>query len=78
LLIIILLCANFNTYLPFGDEIMTEKTIVDLMTILLAKKDHGNVNTNLKIVIDGAKIGAISINEEIEHVPSETERKTAK
>jgi len=39
--IIILLCANFNAYLPFGDEIMTEKTLVDLMTILLAKKDHG-------------------------------------
>lgn len=41
LLIIILLCANFNTYLPFGDEIMTEKTFVDFMEILLAKKDHG-------------------------------------
>jgi len=41
LLIIILLCANFNAYLPFGDEIMTERTIVDFMEILFAKKDHG-------------------------------------
>ena len=57
---------------------MAQKTIVDLVEILLAKKRTWNVDTNLKIVIGGTEIGAIAVTGKIEYVPSETERKTAK
>jgi hypothetical protein len=56
---------------------MTQKTLVDLVEIMLAKKMAWNVDTNLKIVIGGTEIGAVAVTGKIEYVPSETERKTA-
>jgi len=56
---------------------MTQKTLADLVEILMAKKRTWNVDTNLKIVISGTEIGAIAVTGKIEYVPSETERKTA-
>lgn len=55
---------------------MTQKTLADLVEILLAKKRTWNVDTNLKIVIGGTEIGAIAVTGKIEYVPQETERKT--
>ena len=57
---------------------MTQKTLADLVEILLAKKRVWNVDTNLKIVIGGTEIGAIAVTGKIEYVPPETERTTAK
>jgi len=56
---------------------MAQKTLVDLVEIMLAKKMAWNVDTNLKIVIGGTEIGAVAVTGKIEYVPSETERKTA-
>jgi hypothetical protein len=57
---------------------MTQKTLVDLVEILLAKKRTWNVDTNLKIVIGGTEIGDIAVTGKIEYVPPDTERTTAK
>jgi glutamine amidotransferase-like uncharacterized protein len=59
---------------------MTQKTLVDLVEALLAKKRAWNVDTNLKIVIGGTDIGVVAVTGKIEYVPSETtiEEKTAK
>jgi len=59
---------------------MTQKTFVDLIEILLAKKRTWNVNTNLKIVIGGTEIGVVPVTGKIEYVPPETEmeERTAK
>jgi len=57
---------------------MTQKTLVDLIEILLARRRIWNVDTNLKIVIGGTEIGDIAVTGKIEYVPPETERKTAK
>jgi len=40
---------------------MTQKTLVDLVEILLAKKRTWNVDTNLKIVIGGTEIGVVAV-----------------
>jgi hypothetical protein len=52
---------------------MTQKTVVDLVEILLAKKRAWNVDTNLKIVIGDTEIGAIAVTGKIEYVPPEME-----
>jgi hypothetical protein len=59
---------------------MTWKTLVDLIEILLAKKRTRNVDTNLKIVLGGTEIGAVSVTGKFEYVPpeTETEERTAK
>jgi len=57
---------------------MTQKTLVDLVEILLAKKRAWNVYTNLKIAIGGTEIGTVAVTGKIEYVPSETQAKTAK
>jgi len=57
---------------------MTQKTLVDLIEILLAKKRAWNVDTNLKLVIGGTEIGNIAVTGKIEYVPPETERTSAK
>jgi len=57
---------------------MTQKTLVDLVEILLAKKRAWNVDTNLKIVIGNTEIGTIAVTGKIEYVPPETERTTTK
>ncbi|MFQ6063846.1 MAG: hypothetical protein ACE5L6_00035 [Candidatus Bathyarchaeia archaeon] len=57
---------------------MTQKTLVDLVEILLAKKRTWNVDTSFKIVIGGTEIGAIAVTGKIDYVPSETKGKTPK
>jgi hypothetical protein len=61
-------------------EYVTQKTLVDLIEILLAKKRTWNVDTNLKIVIGGTEIGVVAVTGKIEYVPPETEigERTAK
>ena len=53
---------------------MTQKTLADLLEILLAKKRMWNVDTNLKIVIAGTEIGAIAVTGKIEYAPLEMEK----
>jgi len=50
---------------------MTQKTLADVLEILLSKKRAWNVDTNLKIVVGGTEIGSITITGRIEHVPSD-------
>lgn len=50
---------------------MVQKTLADILEILLSKKRAWNVDTNLKIAIGGTEIGSISITGKIEYVPSE-------
>lgn len=59
---------------------MTQKTLADVLEILLAKKRAWNVDTNLKIVIGGTEIGSVAVTGKIEYVPSEgkIEERTAK
>jgi hypothetical protein len=59
---------------------MTQKTLVDLVEILLAKKRVWNVDTNLKIVIGGTEMGVVAVTGKIEYAPPETktEERTAK
>ena len=59
---------------------MTQKTLVDLVEILLAKKRTWNVDTNLKIVIGGTEMGVVAVTGKIEYVSPETEmeERTAK
>jgi hypothetical protein len=59
---------------------MTQKTLADILEILLAKKRAWNVDTNLKIVIGGTEIGSVAVTGKIENVPSEgkIEERTAK
>ncbi len=57
---------------------MTQKTLVDLVEILLAKKRNWNVDTNLKIVIGGTEIGAIAVTGKFQYVPTDSEGETAK
>jgi hypothetical protein len=56
---------------------MTQKTLGDLVEIMLAKKMAWNVDTTLKIVVGGTELGALAVTGKIEYVPTtETERKT--
>jgi len=48
-----------------------QKTIADILEILLTKKRAWNVDTNLKIVVGGTEIGSISITGKIEYLPQE-------
>jgi hypothetical protein len=59
---------------------MTQKTLADVLEILLAKKSAWNVDTNLKIMIGGTEIGSIAVTGKIEYVLSEgkIEERTAK
>jgi hypothetical protein len=50
---------------------MTQKTLGDILEILLAKKRAWNVDTNLKIVIGGTEIGSVAVTGKIEYVPPE-------
>jgi hypothetical protein len=54
--------------------IMTQKTLIDLIEILLSKKRIWNIETNLKIVIGGTEIGSIGITGKIEYIPSEEKK----
>ena len=56
---------------------MAQKTLADLVEVMLAKKMAWNVDTTLKIVIGGAEIGALAVTGKIEYAPAETETKTA-
>jgi len=51
--------------------IMTQKTLIDLIEILLSKKRIWNIETNLKIVINGTEIGSTG---KIEYIPSEEKK----
>ena len=57
---------------------MTQKTILNLVEILLARKRAWNVDTNLKFTIGNRELGAVNITGKIEYVPSDGEVKTAK
>lgn len=50
---------------------MTQKTLANVLEILLSKKRAWNVDTNLKIVVGGTEIGSIAVTGKIEYVPSE-------
>jgi hypothetical protein len=50
---------------------MTQKTLIDLIEILLSKKRIWNIETNLKIVINGTEIGSTG---KIEYIPSEEKK----
>ncbi|MCQ5337550.1 MAG: hypothetical protein NO475_05110 [Candidatus Methanomethylicia archaeon] len=50
---------------------MTQKTLIDLIEILLSKKRIWNIETNLKIVIGGTEIGSTG---KIEYIPSEEKK----
>ena len=50
---------------------MTQKTLADILEILLDKKRAWNVDTNLKIAIGGTEIGGVAVTGKIEYVPSE-------
>jgi hypothetical protein len=56
------------------DLIMMQKTLIDLIEILLSKKRIWNIETNLKIVIGGTEIGSIGITGKIEYIPSEEKK----
>lgn len=57
--------------MSFVGDHMTQKTLADLVEILLARKRTWNVDTNLKIVVGGTEIGAVTVTGKIEYVPSE-------
>jgi hypothetical protein len=59
---------------------MTQKTLADVLDVLLSKKRAWNVDTNLKIKTGGTEIGSIAVTGKIEYVPSEgkIEERTAK
>lgn len=48
---------------------MGQKTLADLVGILLSKKMAWNIDTSFKLVIGGTEIGAISVTGKIEYVP---------
>jgi len=50
---------------------MVQKTLADILEILLSKKRAWNVDTNLKIVVGGTEIGSVAVAGKIEYVPSE-------
>jgi len=57
---------------------MAQKTLADVIEILLRKKRAWNVDTKLKLELSGTEIGAVAVTGKIEYIPSETEEKTAK
>jgi hypothetical protein len=46
----------------------TQKTLGDILEILLAKRSAWNVDTNLKIMVGGTEIGSIAVTRKIEYV----------
>ncbi len=50
---------------------MTEKTLADLIEIILARKRAWNIDTTLKIIIGNTHIGAVTITGKIESIPAE-------
>ncbi|MCW4018953.1 MAG: hypothetical protein NWF00_09800 [Candidatus Bathyarchaeota archaeon] len=56
---------------------MSQKTLGNVVEIMLAKKRALNVDTNLKFAVGSTEIGTLSVTGKIEYAPEETERKTA-
>jgi len=54
---------------------MAQRTLVDLVEIILAKRRTWNIDTTLKLIIGGTEIGAIAVTGKIEYVPSEGREK---
>jgi len=55
--------------------VMAQRTLVDLVEIILAKRRTWNIDTTLKLIIGGTEIGAIAVTGKIEYVPSEGREK---
>jgi len=56
---------------------VTQKTIFDLVEILLARKRAWNVDSDLKLIIGNTELGTVKITGKIEYIPLDSESKTA-
>jgi hypothetical protein len=54
---------------------MSQKTLGNVMELMLAKKRTLNVDTVLKFAMGNTEIGTLAVTGKIAYVPEETERK---
>jgi len=48
---------------------MSQKTLVDLLELLLKRKRVWNIDTKLKLVVGNTELGALQVTGKIEHAP---------
>jgi hypothetical protein len=56
---------------------MSQKTLGNMVELMLSKKRAVNVDTIMKIAMGSIEIGTLAVKGKIEYAPEETERKTA-
>ena len=49
---------------------MSQKTLVDLLELLLKRKKSWNVDTKLKFVVGNTELGMLQVTGKIEYTPS--------
>ena len=55
---------------------MSQKTLVDLLELLLKRKRVWNIDTKLKLVVGNTELGALQVTGKIEHAPLKEETET--
>jgi len=49
---------------------MSQKTLVDLLELLLKRKKSWNIDTKLKFVVGNTELGMLQVTGKIEYAPS--------
>jgi hypothetical protein len=53
---------------------MNQKTLADVLDILLARKSAFDVDTTVKLVVGGTEMGSLEVKGRICYIPSEEEK----
>jgi len=52
---------------------MNQKTLVDLIELLLKRKKAWKIDTELKLIVGNTELGALQVTGKIEYAPSKEE-----
>ena len=56
---------------------MSQKTLVDLLELLLKRRRTWNIDTKLKFVIGNTELGMLQVTGKVEYAPSKEETEAA-
>ena len=56
---------------------MSQKTLVDLLELLLKRRRTWNIDTKLKFVVGNTELGMLQVTGKIEYAPSKEETEAA-
>jgi len=57
----------------YGEQSVSQKTLVDLFELLLKRKRSWSIDTKLKFVVGNTELGILQVTGKIEYAPSKEE-----